>query len=198
MKRYVGYSEYFHDAAIAIVNEDGTIPWASQSERYSGIKNDPLIPPEMWNFVKEDDHVTFYEDIDMRREQMGGYRTHGAWSMHGFSEKAEAVTPMRSALTFDNFNTHHESHCAGAFLTRPWKSKEDTVMVSVDGSGELESMVIKDHNFKTIKRITWPQSLGCLYGLVVRSSGMRPLRDEYIIMGLACYGQVDEYLYYLH
>lgn len=198
MKRYVGYSEYFHDAAIAIVNEDGTIPWASQAERYSGSKNDPLIPPEMWEFVNDDDHVTFYEDIDMRREQMGGYRTHGAWAMHGFSnDKVESHTPMRNALTFDTFNTHHESHCAGAFLTRPWKSKEDTVMVSVDGSGELESMVIKDHNFKTIKRITWPQSLGCLYGLIVRSTGMMPLRDEYIIMGLACYGEVNEYLYKL-
>ena len=198
MKRYVGYSEYYHDAGLAIINPDGTVAFASQAERYSGNKNDDLIPPEMWEFVNEEDHVTFYEDIDLRREMMGGYRTFGSWKLEGFRDsKAEQSTPMRSALMFDDYNDHHDSHCAGAFFTRPWKSTEDTVMVSVDGSGELESMVIKDHNFKTIKRITWPQSLGCLYGLIVRSLNMKPLRDEYIIMGLASYGEVDDYLYKL-
>ena len=41
--RYVGYSEYFHDAGIAVIEENGTISYATQSERYSKVKNDPLI-----------------------------------------------------------------------------------------------------------------------------------------------------------
>lgn len=198
MKRYVGYSEYYHDAGLAIVNPDGTVAFASQAERFSGKKYDDLIPPDMWKFVNEDDHVTFYEDIDLRREMMGGYRTFGGWALDGFNEeKVERSTPMRESLTFDDYNDHHESHCALAFFTRPWDSKEDTVMVSVDGSGELQSMTIKDHNFNTIKSITWPQSLGCIYGMITRSLKMKPLRDEYIVMGLASYGEVDDYLYNL-
>ena len=193
--RYVGYSEYYHDAAIAIIEEDGTVAYASQSERYSGHKHDPLIDPHMWTFVNEDDHVTFYEDMDLRREKMGGLRTFGFWQ-NGFRDfHVELKLPIRSATSFDDFNTHHESHCAGAFFTRPWESKEDTVMVSIDGSGELESAVIHDHNFNPVKKVMWPQSLGSLYGTVVFNLGLSPLRDEYIVMGLSAYGTPDPKLY---
>jgi carbamoyltransferase len=196
--RYVGFSEFFHDASLAIVNQDGSVEFASQAERYSGLKMDHLIPPEMWSFVNKDDHVTYYEDADLRREKMGGMRTFQ--NNPDVARKAkrgwiDTAYPMRNSLTFDTFNEHHESHCALAFLTRPWESKEDTVMVSVDGSGELESLVIKDHNFKTIKQILWPQSLGSMYGTVTSALGFKALRDEYIVMGLASYGQVDKTLY---
>lgn len=193
MKRYVGFSEYYHDAALAIVNEDGSVAFASQAERYSGIKNDSLIPPEMWTFTNEDDHVTFYEDWRLRADTIGGPRTFGNVNIR--SEKAESKTPMHNSLTYDDYNLHHESHCAISFFTRPWESKEDTVMVSVDGSGESESVAIYDHNFKLIKKILSPQSLGTLYSIVVVGLGFTQLRDEYIVMGLAPYGQIDDKLY---
>jgi carbamoyltransferase len=192
--RYVGFSEYYHDAALAIVNEDGTVAFASQSERYSGKKNDSLIPPHMWTFVNNDDHVTFYEDWRLRADTIGGPRTFGGGIRH---EAAERKTPMHNALTYDDYNSHHESHCALAFFTRPWESKEDTVMVSVDGSGESESVAIYDHNFNVIKKILSPQSLGLLYSTCVVALGYQQLRDEYIVMGLAPYGQVDNKLYSL-
>ena len=196
--RYVGFSEFFHDAALAIIEEDGTVAFASQAERYSGEKHDALIPPYMWSFVNKDDHVTFYEETDLRREVTGGLRTFGAWSEVGFrDEKVEQMTPMYNALTYDDYNRHHESHCAGAFFTRPWESKEDTVMVSCDGSGEIESLSIFDHNFNPLKTILWPQSLGLIYSTVVVALGYRQLRDEYIVMGLSSYGEVDQNFYKL-
>ena len=36
--RYVGYSRGFHDGGLAIIEEDGTVSYASNSERYSKIK----------------------------------------------------------------------------------------------------------------------------------------------------------------
>ena len=206
MKRYVGYSQFYHDAGLAIIQDDGTVEFASQSERYSGIKNDPDIPDEMWHFVTKEDHVTFYEDYELRRTKMGGLRTFGTGQTTGFKgpkknfnnkqmDAAEAKTPVYGQLAFDDFNLHHESHCALAFFTRPWESKEDTVMVSVDGSGELESLSIKDHNFNTLHTIQWPQSLGTIYGGVTAALGYKPLRDEYIVMGLASYGEVNDELY---
>tara|TARA_B110000914_G_scaffold226390_1_gene251020 strand:- start:1663 stop:3204 length:1542 start_codon:yes stop_codon:yes gene_type:complete len=204
-KRYVGYSEFYHDAGLAIIQDDGTVEFASQSERYTGIKNDGNIPDEMWHFVTKDDHVTFYEDYELRRTKMGGLRTFGVWQWgkqnqdktYEELEIGEAKAPMYGQLSFDDFNLHHESHCALAFFTRPWESKEDTVMVSVDGSGELEAISIKDHNFNTLHTIQWPQSLGTIYGGVTASLGYKALRDEYIIMGLASYGEVDDELYKL-
>lgn len=202
--RYVGFSEYFHDAALAIIEENGKVAYASQAERYSKTKNDALIPSEMWRFVNDDDHVTFYEDSELRKERMGGNRTFGTpiknWNIpEGFSDvllrQKENKLPIWNSLTYDDYNSHHESHVAGAFFTRPWKSKEDTVMVSVDGSGETESVAIYDHNFNVIKKVLWPQSLGALYADVVHMLGHKPLRDEYIIMGLASYGTPDSSLY---
>lgn len=206
MKRYVGYSQFYHDAGLAIIQDDGTVEFASQAERYSGIKNDPDIPDEMWHFVTKEDHVTFYEDYELRRTKMGGLRTFGMGQTTGFKgpkknfnnkqmDASEAKTPVYGQLAFDDFNLHHESHCALAFFTRPWESKEDTVMVSVDGSGELESLSIKDHNFNTLHTIQWPQSLGTIYGGVTAALGYKPLRDEYIVMGLASYGEVNDELY---
>jgi len=205
-KRYVGYSEFYHDGGLAIIQDDGTVEFASQAERYSGIKNDDRIPDEMWHFVTKEDHVTFYEDYELRRTKMGGIRTFGMGQITGFAgpkkeftvkqiELSELKTPMYGQLSFDDFNMHHESHCALAFFTRPWESKEDTVMVSVDGSGELESLSIKDHNFNTLHTIQWPQSLGTIYGGVTAALGYKVLRDEYIIMGLASYGEVNDELY---
>ena len=45
--RYVGYSRGFHDAGLAIIEEDGTVSYASNSERYSKIKYDPQLTPEL-------------------------------------------------------------------------------------------------------------------------------------------------------
>lgn len=197
-KRYVGYSEYYHDAGMAIVNKDGTVEFASQAERYSGRKYDAIIPPDMWRFVNKEDHVTFYEDYELRRNQMGGYRTHGGWSIEGFNtERKEETTVIYDSLLHDDFNSHHVSHNALAYFTRPWTSTEDTVLVSVDGSGELESVSIMDHNFNVLHEVLWPQSLGCTYGNVVKALGMKNLRDEYIIMGLSAYGKVNDKLYKL-
>ena len=192
--RYVGFSEHYHDAALAIIDKDGKVVFASQSERYSGQKNDALIPPEMWRIVNDDDHVTFYEDMNLRQTKMGGGRTFGD-KQKAFDLDCEWDLLINDSLIYDDFNTHHESHCAGAFFTRPWESQEDTVMVSVDGSGELESLTIHDHNFNKLKTIMWPQSLGQIYGMVTKSIGYKSLRDEYIVMGLAPYGEVDDILY---
>lgn len=210
MKRYVGYSEFYHDAALAIVNPDGEVAFASQSERYSGIKMDGHIHPPMWEMVNDDDHVTFYEDLNERMTVMGGLRTFGGAT--SFEElvardlkdgdenltrahTSEIRKPIHNQASYDSFNKHHESHAALGFFTRPWESKEDTVIVSVDGSGEVESTVIYDHNFKPLKVVRWPQSLGTLYGMGCVSIKLKPLRDEYILMGLAAYGEPQDDLY---
>ena len=44
--RILGLSFQFHDAAATVI-EDGEILYASHSERYSKIKNDPFLNREM-------------------------------------------------------------------------------------------------------------------------------------------------------
>lgn len=190
--RFVGFSEYYHDAGLAIIEQDGTVSFASQAERYAGKKNAPLIPEEMWDFVHDDDWVSFYEDHDVKWSKMGGPRTLGGTARN---EDHTALKPIPNSLTYDEHFLHHESHCAGAFYTRPWESSLDTVMVSVDGSGEIQTGCILDSNFNLIKEWIWPCSLGIIYGQVTRALGFMQLSDEYIVMGMSAYGEVLPELY---
>ena len=63
MKHILGISAGFHDAAISVIAENGDIMFAGHSERYSRIKNDPTIHPELLreccNYYI--DEIAFYE-----------------------------------------------------------------------------------------------------------------------------------------
>lgn len=62
-------------------------------------------------------------------------------------------------------------------------------MVSIDGVGELQTAVILDHNFKLIKEINYPKSIGVIYSLITEFLGLRINEDEYVVMGLSSYGE---------
>ena len=193
MKRYVGYSEGFHDAALAIIDSDGSVVHASMAERYSAVKNDSNVHSEQWDQVTIDDHVVYYEDANKRR------RFHHSASLSDqrcfrVSKQTKEGKEVIASVP-DSFIDHHISHCAGAFFTRPWTSKEDTVMVSIDGHGEEDASVILDHNFKPILEHKWPKSLGAIYSAVCREMGFSIMQEEYIVMGLASYGKISERLY---
>jgi len=63
MKHILGVSAGYHDAAVAVVREDGEIVFAAHSERYSKIKNDPTLSIELvdaaYNF--DIDTIAYYE-----------------------------------------------------------------------------------------------------------------------------------------
>ena len=64
--RYCGISEFFHDAGIAFITEQGNIEFAAHSERYSKKKYDPKLSYHLLDMIKEDDHISFYEDHQIR------------------------------------------------------------------------------------------------------------------------------------
>ena len=189
--RYVGYSEFYHDAGFAIINEDGTVEFATHGERYSKKKNDPHIPEELWDMVRDDDHISFYEDQSLKFDMRGGIGVTGSTDhlkdRPDTAEETFSRLVIPNAQHFDANHLHHESHCASAFYTRPWDSSEDTVLVSIDGVGELQTACIMDHKFNLIKEWHYPKSVGLVYTLVTKFLGLRPLEDEYVVMGLSAY-----------
>lgn len=188
--RFVGYQEYHHDANLAIIEEDGTLAYASASERYTGVKLDPLMHPDMWNLVRDDDFVSF---------AYAPYANNHLMSLNQFQERKikdnveESRVVIPTHLQYDAWNYHHMSHCENGMVTRPWTSTDDTVVVSVDGCGEIEAIVIKDGNLNDIKHWLHPQSLGEIYASVTMGLGYTANRDEYIVMGLAGYGEPNDF-----
>lgn len=169
--RYCGFSEEFHDAGIAFIR-DGNIEFATNGERYSKKKNDPFLPQELHDMIKPTDHVTFFEDYSIRRKY----------------DILPKIAP-RVRRPFDAFTQHHVSHAASGYYTRPWNSKEDTVMMTIDGAGEYQTSCIYDHNFNLLSEHVMPKSIGYFYTYTTRYLGLRPLEDEYVVMGLAAYGK---------
>jgi carbamoyltransferase len=192
--RFTGFSEYYHDAALAIINEDGTVEFASQAERYSKKKNDSIISDELWdNNVLDDDHISFYENVEWKKI----YRKDETKNSKHIEDSisAHVEIPVYESLVYDACYDHHVSHCATAFYTRPWKDREDTVMVSIDGVGEFQTAVILDSNFNLIKEWHYPKSIGLVYTSATKVLGLRPLEDEYVVMGLSSYGTAPDEIF---
>lgn len=182
MMRYCGYSEFMHDSGLAFVDEQGNIEYASHGERYSKKKNDPELPDVMYDMIRDDDHVTFYEDPSIRHAiplYKGGYS----------NKSTQKTNVIYESLMYDDFVEHHIGHAANGFYTRPWDSFEDTVILSLDGAGEEQAMVIYDHNFNILDQWYLPRSLGYFYAQATKILGFRILEEEYIVMGMAAYGQ---------
>ena len=183
--RYVGFSEYYHDAALSIINEDGTVEFASHGERFSGRKNDPILPDSLWDYTKDTDHVSFYENVGWKKK----YRADLKQSYESIAQnEIDGLVPMYDSLVYDKCYDHHKSHAASAFFTRPWKDRDTTVQVTIDGCGEYQTAMIYDNQFNTLHEQHYPKSVGLVYTDTTKALGLRPLEDEYVVMGLSSYG----------
>lgn len=83
--------------------------------------------------------------------------------------------------------SHHESHIASAIFIAPF-SKCD--FLTIDGHGEKESCVFGYYNGKKIvrkKSISYPHSVGLLYGTFTDFLGFKPDNDEWKTMALASF-----------
>ena len=120
----LGMSEGYHDAGLCII-EDNKILHASQSERYSGIKNDSKL--HHLQFPKSEryqpDVTAFYEKPfrkNLRRLYAGQ-----SWQK-----------PSRKC---DYYFGHHESHAAAGYYTSPF---DDCNSLVIDAIGEWDTISI--------------------------------------------------------
>lgn len=91
------------------------------------------------------------------------------------------------------FIEHHLTHAACAYYQRPFK--DDSVVLTLDGSGDGLSATVSIGKGNAIKRIsetTFYDSLSNnLYSEMVGFLGMKRWEHEYKLMGLAPYGKDD-------
>jgi carbamoyltransferase len=142
--RILGVSAYYHDSAIAII-EDGNIIYAAQEERFSRIKNDASFPilaiKNALEFLKisihDIDYIVYYEKPFLKLERI--FSTYLDFAPKGFRSFLQAMhvwtkdklfikQNIYDALSnldanFDKhktklfFSEHHLSHAASAFLS---------------------------------------------------------------------------------
>ena len=179
--RYCGISEDFHDASIAFIEEDGTVSFAAESERYSKIKNDPQLHKYLCDMIRKSDLVTFYEDTAVRLEHANKFSD-------VFNDHEKRFDRSKS-YRYTKKHLHHVSHAAAAFYTRPWISCDDTVLLTIDGYGEYQTATIMNSNFDLLYEDVYPNSIGVVYAIVTNLLGYKALEEEYIVMGMASFGE---------
>jgi len=196
MKHILGISAGFHDAAVSVVREDGEIVFAGHSERYSKIKNDPRIHPDLLKECceYEFDTVAFYERPWMHNYQQwrSGQRLYGPWTTKSAIREYLGSWYQHPAPHEVSYR-HHLSHAAAGFQTSPF---QEACVVVIDAIGEMDTISIWQAHYddsgqaqyKLVWRQGYPHSIGLFYSAVTKAVGLKPMEEEYITMGMAAYG----------
>jgi len=186
-----GISAASHDAALTVVSGK-EILFASHAERYSRVKNDKDLNDSLIDAaikVGKPDVIHWYENARLRafRRFLAGQGII-RFSVRKYLEDygLEGVPVL--------FSRHHESHAAAGFYTSPFDSA--TALV-IDAIGEFDTTSIwncADDNLTKVWSLEYPKSLGLFYSAMTARVGLKPNEDEYILMGMAAYG--NPYKYY--
>ena len=181
-----GISANSHDAALAVFNDDG-LEFASHSERFSGIKNDPNLNKELIDYARqwgEPDEVVWYEQPfkkSLRQLRAGQGWRFGENNIKRYLADYGIHAPIRTV-------DHHYSHAAAGWYTSPFR---DATIVCIDSIGEFETFTIWNATDQGLTRAYsqgYPHSIGLWYSAMTQRVGLKPNEDEYILMGMAAYG----------
>lgn len=185
--KILGINETTHDASAALV-EDGKILFAGHAERYSKQKNDWFTNPDLFRDLYNygsPEKIAYYEKRWLKKLRIllrGGFG----------GKKPEYKDLWVGELPEKSFK-HHHSHAAAGYYTSPFK---DAVIVVLDAIGEFDTTSIwigEDDLILPMYKKKYPYSFGLFYSAFTQLLGLKPNEEEYIMMGMAAYGDKDLY-----
>ncbi len=205
----IGISAFYHDSAVALV-KDGIIVAAAQEERFTRKKHDFRFPTNALKYCMKEanlepgdiDFVAFYDKPFLKFERI--LETYLHYAPIGISSFFKSIPLwikqkiwMKSLIQEELngykgpilFPTHHQSHAASAFYPSPFRN---AAIITTDGVGEWTTTSIgygDNNNYKLLKEIHFPHSLGLLYSAFTYYTGFKVNSGEYKVMGLAPYGE---------
>ena len=186
--KILGINETTHDAAVALV-EDGNILFAGHAERYSKEKNDWFTNDQLIADALrhgKPDLIAYYEKPLLKKARIAISGGFGGDSPR-FKEHPELQgIPVK-------YFSHHYSHAAAGYYTSKFS---DAVIVVLDAIGEWNTSTIWVGEGEKIRRVykkNYPYSFGLFYSAFTQLVGLKPNEEEYIMMGMAAYGNYKKY-----
>jgi len=187
-----GISANSHDAALSVWH-DKTIKFAAHSERYSKIKNDGDLHSDL---IREAEYygkpnlVVWYENPLLKtfRQFTAGQGWH--WSENNIKQYLKKYNISADVHT----GSHHQSHAAAGYYT---SNLTNATVICIDSIGEYETLTIwrgLGNNLNKWYTQGYPHSIGLWYSAMTQRIGLKPNEEEYILMGMAAYG--DPYKFY--
>ena len=197
MNNILGISAGFHDAAATLIDSQGNILFAGHSERYSGKKNDADISLELLNEIDMSTvgTIAYYETPWLKQ-------TRQLYSGQGVEwNKITSRQILEQQLGYNRLSgkkikhyRHHLSHAAAGFQTSEF---DRATVVVIDAIGEWDTVTIwgAEYNrqgqakYQRLWTQRYPHSIGVFYSAATGRVGLQPLDEEYILMGMAAYGE---------
>ena len=197
----LGISAGFHDAGISLIC-DGEILFAGHAERYSKRKHDSELNVEILNdcftHCGIPDRIAYYERPWLKKTRQlyaGQYKDLFDTSIE---DKIRKIWPNKNPPDIE-YHGHHKSHAAAGFQTSPFDS---ATVVVIDAIGEWDTASIWSaeyvdgrSKYKKLWSQKYPHSLGLFYSAMTKRAGLKPLDEEYILMGMAAYADYDANMY---
>jgi carbamoyltransferase len=186
-----GISANSHDAALAVFCDEKLV-FASHSERFSGKKNDRDLCQSLVDYARnkygEPGRVYWYENPYFKtlRQLFAGQ----GWkwkenNIKNYLAKYNITCPI-------TYVDHHKSHAAAGYYTSGF---DNACVVVLDAIGEFATYSVWEANGKTLRKQTsmeYPNSLGLFYSAMTQRCHLKPNEDEYILMGMAAYGDANK------
>jgi carbamoyltransferase len=179
----LGINETSHDASVSLL-KDGDVLFAAHSERYSKKKNDWYNNRELildaLNYGTPD-AIAYYEKPLLKKSRM---------ILHGGYSDWKPNFPMNIPV---HYFKHHYSHAAAGYYT---SSFNDACIVVLDSIGEYNTSTIwvgEGSKIKLKYKQNYPVSFGLFYSAFTKLIGLKPNQEEYIMMGMAGYGDWKRY-----
>jgi len=175
----LGVNETSHDASVSLI-EDGKILFAGHAERYSKQKNDWYVNDSLIKDALQygtPDHIAYYEKPLLKASRLALRGGSGEWKPRF---NIEGI-PRKSF-------SHHYSHAAAGYYT---SSFNDAVIVVLDAIGEYNTSTIwvgEGDKIRLKYKQNYPVSFGLFYSAFTQLIGLMPNQEEYIMMGMAAYG----------
>lgn len=182
----LGITGQNHDASMALIDGQNIL-WAAHSERYTRLKNNPLLNldmvKELYEYGSPSQIVWFEKPYpkNIRRLWSGERPWHK-------SPKEELERVGLGNIPIE-YVWHHESHAAAGYYTSKFDSAD---IVVIDAIGEWDTVSYWKGLGSSIKKQwskKYPNSIGLFYTAFTHYLGLKPNEEEYILMGMAALGQ---------
>jgi carbamoyltransferase len=186
--KILGINETTHDAAVCLI-ENGEVLFAGHAERYSKEKNDwftndALIADALTYGTP--DKIAYYEDYWLKKLRIARHGGLGGGKPYFKSSRLLRGIPVKDFK-------HHQSHAAAGYYT---SNMADALIVVLDAIGEFQTSTVwvgEGDKINLVWEQKYPVSFGLFYSAFTKLIGLKPNEEEYIMMGMAAYGDANRY-----
>jgi len=179
-----GISANNHNAALAVFDDD-VLKFAGESERFSKIKNDSDLNSQIIDYARawgDPSEIYWFENPYKKslRQLIAGQGVVSN-NVKKYLQKYNIAGKIKTT-------DHHRSHAAAGYYTSGY---QEACVLVVDAIGEFQSLTIwqgQGDRLELLYNLDYRHSVGLWYSAMTQRCGLKPIEEEYILMGMAALG----------